>query len=550
MMNVKILVRSDLGSSPFCKNLEYSFARHRGPGSPIARLSEDVLYEIFCLLAAFQDADDPRPFSYTALKQRNSWLAITYVCRYWRHIALHSPRLWTLLVLNEDCNLTWIRECLIRSQSSKLVINMEGPATSPEAVADMRYMASMVALRTRRIASLFVINFSPEDTNFIVAPFRQPAPLLVTLIVSADQMRFPSTSSLIPMFSGKMPKLTSVVICPMSMPWCPYENLTQILLPNQPVPSLTELMWTIRRCPRLESLGLGLLGHSYPPDPPALTQDLILDSPVELPLLSNLLLFGHYDIVTPLLGRIIYPPTATTVLSFKHQPFNRCRFLSAPSCASAGGQVQSLTMDMYLWKHGCGLRLASLQPDTFTAQWEWTDRTDAFHDPQRLAHFGETVHFAGAQQLAIQALDVALYEQDWLHVLAQMPALRRIELVTCFAGPPTLLGALARTRACGAEGRVPAVCPLLEEFVVPGEHYWSEETVESIIALCEARAALGVGLKTMELRLSRPREAYSDGLDKKGHGLVSIIWPRVRDDREDRNEDEETDVDDSDDEES
>ncbi|KAF8189699.1 hypothetical protein BJ912DRAFT_966177, partial [Pholiota molesta] len=43
------------------------------------------------------------------------WINMTYVCRYWRNIALELPRFWVYLPIGK---LQWVQEMLKRSKDS------------------------------------------------------------------------------------------------------------------------------------------------------------------------------------------------------------------------------------------------------------------------------------------------------------------------------------------------------------------------------------------------------------------------------------------------
>ncbi|CCM02517.1 uncharacterized protein FIBRA_04619 [Fibroporia radiculosa] len=505
-MNVRLLVRS---SEPPLRTYTDNYmclAPLHPTSTPIARISDDILYEIFDTLVAMPGANEPRPLSRKALKEGRSWLAVTYVCRYWRNVALNSPRLWTSIMFNNDCGPNMLREFLKRSRKSALSVSIEGPSLQ-DLDPMVRYLAAMCAVATHRINSLYISRFSPVETNIILSPFKNAAPHLSTLVVSAEQKPADSRDmDMIQIFDDKMPSLRSIIISQLSLQWRPYENLTQILLMNQPTPSLVQLLWTLQKCPMLDSLGLGLTNSKFACDP----RSVLLDTdPIHLPRLANLLLVAHHDVAAKILSRIAFPSTSTVVLALQHPPTERIILDN-----SIVSHVQSVSLDVYDHIGVQGLKFSTTAGGTVHVQWDWREGVDEFTLVTRLQHVGDLVRFVGVRQLVVRALDYELFTQDWIHILEHMPALERLELSAPFCGMPTLFNALKRTRTSvdGETGFI--LCPGLKEFIVSHDDV-SQEDIAWAVECFESRRDYGARLKLLQLDFKRPLEEFNPALTSR-----------------------------------
>lgn len=468
-------------------------------------------------------ANDPRPLSHAGIKNRATWLAITYVCRYWRNVALHSARLWSCIILNEDGSPNMLREFLKRSRHAVLSVIIEGPSSQSDSIEALRYMAAMCAVCTHRLGSLYISRFSPLETNTILSPFRHAGVQLRALVVSAEYHPMtPVGTHLVPIFSGELPALSSIIVSQLSLPWRPFTNLTQMLLMNQPVPSLSELTATLRKCPALDSLGLGLIHPSFLPDPPGVPAD---ESPIELPLLTNMLLIAHHDVAAPLIRLLHYPSSATTVLALQHSPRSR-----VTASNNVVAHVRRAALDMYVYGRCHCLKITSASDCMVQVQWDWREGVDPFDDDMRLEHIGDLVRFSGLEQLTIKHLQYALYEQDWLHILGQMPSLRRIELSSCFIGDATLFDALSRCTTDISGEATFEVCPNLATFVVSGGHEYSEVVLEQLVSCFEHRRDHDAHLSVLKVELRRTPDEYPpELLERLQEGdladTIEIFWP-------------------------
>jgi hypothetical protein len=132
---------------------------------PISRLPPETLSEIFSL-AQLLCLDSAGPNHHSL-----EWINMTYVCRYWRNIALELPRFWVYLPIG---NLQWVQEMLKRSKDSSLVIISNSPHS------DSKKSGLRSALKhVHRVRELSVRDISPETWRTLEKKILQkPAPRL------------------------------------------------------------------------------------------------------------------------------------------------------------------------------------------------------------------------------------------------------------------------------------------------------------------------------------------------------------------------------------
>ncbi|KDQ51401.1 hypothetical protein JAAARDRAFT_84031, partial [Jaapia argillacea MUCL 33604] len=81
---------------------------------PISCLPPEVLANIFVQYAAQINLRSP---SISLGCSTDWWIAVTYVCRHWREVALATPRLWSSLSFQRP---KWVPEMIIRSRMAPL----------------------------------------------------------------------------------------------------------------------------------------------------------------------------------------------------------------------------------------------------------------------------------------------------------------------------------------------------------------------------------------------------------------------------------------------
>lgn len=129
----------------------YQATRHVTPvHTPIAALPDDILLHIFEYVAGERSSEPSK---------RLSWLVITFICRYWRHIATASASLWNYIpVRSSDILLTFVK----RTKDLPLDLVFEG-GTSKAAMLAAARRISIYTLGPR-IRSL---EFLDRSTNWL-----------------------------------------------------------------------------------------------------------------------------------------------------------------------------------------------------------------------------------------------------------------------------------------------------------------------------------------------------------------------------------------------
>ncbi|KAI0954086.1 hypothetical protein AcW1_006651 [Taiwanofungus camphoratus] len=287
----------------------------------IAHIPDDVLQEIFLLLA--WDIDSP-PISKRALKNGFTWLSVSYVCSYWRRLALGSPRLWALINVYEESSLGMVREFLKRSRDLSLCVRFEDhPSFHSERGLDLLQLLitkyrpiESTAMLDKLIAghSNRIMEFQLVSTrvNTILSSFTSPAPRLRVLDLQSSWP--PKPIPTIPFFVNQSPLLHVVRAHKVILPWYPFRNLTEMDIEYDRPPAMDALLQILHDCSSLIVLKLdiqrAILRTSYPQD----------SSNIELAYLEGLTLSATYDDLAYILSRLSFPATVQIELAFNGDP--------------------------------------------------------------------------------------------------------------------------------------------------------------------------------------------------------------------------------------
>lgn len=265
-----------------------------------------------------------------------------------------------------------------------------------------------------------------------------------------------SRPPLSPIFNNKMPALSSLVITHVWLPWLCFANLSWLILPDQPTPSLSQLASTLQKCPALQSLCLSLNDPEFCCDPLGTFVDKL---PIEVLQLINMLLIAPHDVVASLLQLLHFSLAVIMVLSLQH-----ILCLRVMVSHNVVHHVQQAQLDMYVHAGWHGLRISTVAGNHIQVQWDWREKINPFDNNMWLEHLGDLVQFTGVEYLKIRHMQYFLFEQDWLYVLQQMPVLKHIELNCCFIGSPMLFGTLSQ-RITNIQGQVSP-----EGMIIPEPH--------------------------------------------------------------------------------
>lgn len=172
----------------------------------IARLPPEVLTEVLVHFVSAESKisryDNHRPYA---------WLRITHVCRYWRDVALSSPRVWsTIVVTGSSC----VNEMLARSKKVPLEV-YAGTSISRVGMKENIRTVLQQMDRIRRLELHYSPYLTPDDIP-------SAAPLLKTLVIKGvDQtgMSSPTTSFLKTFEDCDIPGLECLEIVFSKMLW-------------------------------------------------------------------------------------------------------------------------------------------------------------------------------------------------------------------------------------------------------------------------------------------------------------------------------------------
>ena len=109
------------------------------------------------------------------------WVTVSYVCRYWRNVALGCAHLWTRLFFASP---KWIDEQLRRSKTAPLIVCIYGPWTWRYDSGFIRSLEKLLE-NLNRIKDLCIIWPSQDMIDIINARLNAPAPLLQSLHLTA-----------------------------------------------------------------------------------------------------------------------------------------------------------------------------------------------------------------------------------------------------------------------------------------------------------------------------------------------------------------------------
>ncbi|KAF8555352.1 hypothetical protein OG21DRAFT_1461019, partial [Imleria badia] len=179
--------------------------------SPNCRIPPELLASIFIRCASDHYDLDPSAFR-TNLGARDvpSWVNVSYVCRYWRAVALDCPTLWGYHFV---VSRRWTEELLSRSQPAPLKIRI------PFALARTKFMwwslLEKLLDHTERIQEL-IARLPYKEIDLFLSGLSSPAPRLQNLeiwVLEGTASRWDSA-----LFHGETPALhTLVPFCPVSL---------------------------------------------------------------------------------------------------------------------------------------------------------------------------------------------------------------------------------------------------------------------------------------------------------------------------------------------
>ncbi|KAH9002038.1 hypothetical protein EDB86DRAFT_353532 [Lactarius hatsudake] len=131
------------------------------------QLPPELLQKIFLFLA-----DISFPLTYLSSPGQPPWIAITYVCRYWRSAALGLLELWSSIT--PDLSASWSRAMMERSAPLLMSIDISIGASCRNGLGLLA--ASELLTTTSRIRTLR-LSGGPDDIISVFGRLRSPSPL-------------------------------------------------------------------------------------------------------------------------------------------------------------------------------------------------------------------------------------------------------------------------------------------------------------------------------------------------------------------------------------
>ncbi|KDQ65021.1 hypothetical protein JAAARDRAFT_52937 [Jaapia argillacea MUCL 33604] len=328
----------------------YGLRWHRNGHTPIARLPNEVLVQVFQICQAHAEVPSWR------LRKPGSihWWRVTHVCRHWRMVAIGTPCLWA----SPDFSLPkWIPEMLIRSQSAPLMI------TSVWAGEAKDHRSTSIRLALQHIGHIHTLvlrqSHSQLEELFDTLP-SDSAPLLEHLRISA---RSTSDTPFDRLFNLDAPRLRRVHLlnCPVIWDSPLFQTKSLIRLDieatdgNSRPLHFSQLLTVLDRNPYLQLVSLSGITPLPLPDDFDKTQPPLM---VRLSHLSTFqLTMDDHQSIVQLMNHIVIPESAKLTLRCSAAPstgHTLKAYLSmiAPHCDCSRGGQEIRTLSILSWGVG------------------------------------------------------------------------------------------------------------------------------------------------------------------------------------------------------
>ncbi|EPT01149.1 hypothetical protein FOMPIDRAFT_1162144 [Fomitopsis schrenkii] len=489
---------------------------------PIARISDDLLHRIFLLVVT--EAWNGRGTSATHPWNNMKCLAISHVGRYWRKLALASPQLWSYLSITLSTNVDQIEAYLQRSQDLPMYVKYTGTADVAQPSSSRWGQNALVPARNiHRISEIHVAELRSDDILTLLSVFTQPAPLLRRLYLHAPaQLIGPS------MFARETPALREIELSGVLLAWLPYRDMEVMILKDQFTPSLGKLLSTLKDCPLLKVLKLGMLGSMRSPNLAFNTDPL--PEAIELPRLQEFSLSSMMATdIANVLKYVSFPSTTALDLTFNHYNLPLDLGKECPSLRAIAAEQESVILELtnvLEWSTQVVLRSPN---GKLRIEWE---RFITAGLPEIVDTAGlSTLSFPSLRHLTIIANSFRLLPPQWRQILARVPTITSLELDIRDSMVPRLFDALSppagdEVNAEGTDGTAesgPLMCPDLVHLKL--SHVDEQLPIWYGLTECiEKRTADGHCLQTIDIT-SRSGEPFPDEIEsrlKKCVGTVSV----------------------------
>ncbi|KZV66721.1 hypothetical protein PENSPDRAFT_654668 [Peniophora sp. CONT] len=277
----------------------------------INSIPTDILCEIF---AALKEAYPTRQFAqskqagpgYDAHLQRLGWLAVTFVNRRWRSVAIEDALLWSDLPIHLGPE--WLQSFVLRSKDVALTydgIGGGGGDKAKRALSDIYSSVLPTHMHRMRKITLYSVTQDLMQTSL-----SQPAPILTSLALYGD------LRSHVPLFSGQAPCLRSLtfgayprqagLLLKLDDQHSILRGITSLSLSlYQDVLPVHTVVEILRHAKKLETLNLTFRSETFPYVAPE--EICSLAKTAELPALKSCVLGGRIDGIAHLVSHLRLP---------------------------------------------------------------------------------------------------------------------------------------------------------------------------------------------------------------------------------------------------
>ncbi|KAI0732179.1 hypothetical protein C8Q72DRAFT_168295 [Fomitopsis betulina] len=485
---------------------------------PIARISDDLLHRIFLLVVT--EAWNGRGTSATYPWNNMRCLSISHVGRYWRNLALVSPQLWAYLSITLNTNTDQVEAYFQRSQGLPVYIKYTGGVYNAQPASPPQWgrNALVPARNIDRIAEFHAADLQSDDILHLLSVFDQPASILRRLHLHAPAQLIGTS-----IFASKMPVLREIELNGVLLAWLPYRNMEVVIIEDQFTPSLGRLLSTLKDCPRLRVLKLGMLGSLK--SPPLAFNTEPPPEPIQLPHLQQLKLNSMMatDIVN-ILRYVSFPSTTALDLKFTHYNLALDLGKECPSLRAIAADQESISLELtnvLEWS----TKVILLSPNG-KLRIEW-DRFITAGLAEIVDTAGlSTLSFPSLRHLTLIANSFRLMPPQWRQILSCVSAITSLELDIHDSMVTRLFDALSPpdAREVGADidgAAPPLMCPDLAHLMLL--HIDAQLPIWYGLTDCiEKRFAHGHRLQTVAIT-SQSCAPFPDEIESRLKKLVGLV---------------------------
>ncbi|KDQ19248.1 hypothetical protein BOTBODRAFT_27833 [Botryobasidium botryosum FD-172 SS1] len=156
---------------------------------PINRLPPECISQIFIMGANPEppDKDDPDAYEPHWYPEKPFCLTVSTVCRRWRDVALHTPRLWSCIEFLDVAPFKYSELMLERSRGCPLYIHVDYSALQAEDTAALRLLRRYISNRQISLSIILSHEGGAESTLAELSVPGESPPRITELVVVGDR---------------------------------------------------------------------------------------------------------------------------------------------------------------------------------------------------------------------------------------------------------------------------------------------------------------------------------------------------------------------------